>query len=165
MAPSPDPVLDGLIARAAEMRAEGATWQTVADAIGRSRRTVESWPKKHAKRWKRLFARAEAALLKDASSEAVHTLRKLLRSKLPKVQHDAAQKLLLLREARTKTGRNRGERPGGSAVPEVRQLVEYLEGLSDGQFRELFDPPDPGALAPGPPVAAVARPSRPALAE
>jgi hypothetical protein len=164
MANSPEPALGGLIARAAEMRAEGETWQVVADAIGRSANTVKKWPKQHAKRWNKLFARAEAALLKDASSEAVHTLRKLLRSKVAKVQHDAAQKLLLLREARSKTGRSR-ERSGGSAVPEVRQLVEFLEGLSDGQFRELFDPPDPDALAPGHPDAAVAHSPRPAVAE
>ncbi len=165
MSDSPEPALLGLLARAAEMRAEGETWPTIAAAVDRSANTVQKWPKQHAKRWKKLFARAEAALLKDASSEAVHTLRKLLRSKVPKVQQDSAQKLLLLREARTKTGRSRGDRAAGSAVPEVRQLVEYLEGLSDGQFRELFDPPDPGALAPGPPDPALGHPPRPALAE
>ena len=164
MADSPEPALAALIARAAEMRAEGETWQTVADAVGRSRLTVQKWPKQHAKRWTKLFARAEASLLKDASSEAVHTLRKLLRSKIPKVQQDSAQKLLVLREARTKTGRARVGRTGGSAVPEVRGLVEYLEGLSDARFRELFDPPDPGALAPGPPDPTVADPAGPALA-
>ena len=164
MSETPEPALHALIARAAEMRAEGETWPVVAAAVCRSATTVQKWPKQHAKRWKQVFARAEAALLKDASSEAVHTLRKLLRSKVPKVQQDSAQKLLLLREARTKTGRSRGGRPAGGA-PEVRQLVEYLEGLSDGQFRELFDPPDPGALAPGPPVTALGHLDRPALPE
>ena len=63
MSDSPEPELHALIARAAEMRAEGETWPTVAAAVGRSANTVQKWPKQHARRWKKLFARAEAALL------------------------------------------------------------------------------------------------------
>jgi len=127
-----------LIARAVELRVSGEKWQAVADACNRSLKTVQSWPKIHAEVWVKLYAKAEARLMKDASSEAMHVLRKLMRSELPAVQQLAAQKILHLREQRKKATRKKREPAGGSPVPEVRQLVVYLEGMTYDQFYESF---------------------------
>ena len=109
--PIPDVQLEALIALAAEKRVAGEKWQAVAEAVNRSVRTVQNWPKGHPEVWKKHFAKAEAHLMKDASSEAMHVLRKLMRSKREDVQQLAAQKILQLREARKKTAREIGHLP------------------------------------------------------
>ena len=139
---------DAELARAAEMRTGGETWQKVADELGRTLTAVKQWPGNYSDRWLPLLAMAEAELLQDLNSESLLTLRQLLRSKSDPVRQrasDAVRKLL-------------GDLPEGRAgrirespVPEIRQLVAYLETLSEGQFREYFDPPaddpPPPALA------------------
>ena len=139
----PEIPLEDLVALAAEKRVAGEKWQAVADAVKRSERTVRGWPKGHPELWKKHYAKAESLLVKDAASEALHTLRKLLRSESETVQQHAAQKLLQLRDARKKPAL-KGVGAGGSPIPEVRQLVDYLQGMSHDQFHETFGPdPDP----------------------
>ena len=109
--------------------------------------SVKQWPLRCADRWLPLLAAAEGELLQDLKSESILTLRQLLRSKLDPVRHKASETVQKIF----------GDLPGGlagrvspSPVPEVRQLVAYLESLSEGQFRELFEIPDdppPPALA------------------
>ncbi len=125
--PPAEPAIEALVALAAETRVGGAKWQGVADAVKRSVSTVQKWPKQFPDLWKKHFARAETALMKDASSEAMHTLRQLMRSKNEKVRHEAAQRILHLREARKKPARKAKDGAAGSPVPEIRQLVDYLE--------------------------------------
>ena len=162
--PIPDVQLEALIALAAEKRVAGEKWQAVAEAVNRSVRTVQNWPKGHPEVWKKHFAKAEAHLMKDASSEEMHVLRKLMRSKREDVQQLAAQKILQLREARKKTARKQGADAAGSPIPEVRQLIGYLEGMTHEQFYDScgIDPP---ALADGPPEPLGDDPECPALAE
>ena len=161
---NPDAQLEALIALAAEKRVAGEKWQAVAEAVNRSVRTVQNWQKSHPEVWKKHFAKAEAHLMKDASSEAMHVLRKLMRSKREDVQQLAAQKILQLREARKKTTRKKGADAVGSLVPEVRQLIGYLEGMTHEQFYDSFGI-DPPALAGGPPEPLGGDPECPALAE
>ncbi len=155
--------MEELIARAAELRVAGEKWQTVAAEIGRSVVTVTGWPKRHPELWKKHYARAVAEQLKDAASEAMHTLRKLMRSPQEEVQQLAAQKILQLREARERAAQQKGK-PVGSPVPEVRQLVDYLEGMTHEQFYDSFGL-DPPAAVGGPAEPADRDPPRPSLAE
>ena len=48
--------IEALLTQAAELRAAGQTWETVAAAVGRSAETVRRWPKQHPKLWLRLLA-------------------------------------------------------------------------------------------------------------
>ena len=130
---------DAELARAAEMRTGGETWQKVADELGRTLTAVKQWPGNYADRWVPLLAGAEADLLQELNSESMLTMRQLLRSKCEPVRQkaaDALQKLLA-----DLPGVHAG-RVSESPVPEIRQLVAYLETLSEGQFRELFEVPD-----------------------
>ena len=154
------------IALAAEKRVAGETWVAIARAVNRSVRTVQTWPKRFPELWKKHYAKAEATLMKEASSEAMHTLRKLMRSESEPVQQLAAQKILQLQEARAKPTRQSGhDGADGSSIPEIRQIVDYLEGLTHEQFTEQFGTPEPGMV-----VAALAEiesddPASPAVAE
>ncbi len=155
--------MEELIARAAELRVAGEKWLTVAAELGRSVQTVTGWPNKHPELWKKHYARAVTEQLKDASSEAMHTLRKLMRSPHEEVQQLAAQKILQLREAREKAAQQKGK-PVGSPVPEVRQLVDYLEGMTHEQFYNSFGL-DPPAAVGGAAEPVDRDPPRPRLAE
>ncbi len=161
-----EPALENLVTLAAEKRVAGEKWQAVADAVRRSLGTVQKWPKQYPDLWKQHYAKAEAALLKDASSEAMLTLRQLLRAESEPVRQAAAQKILQIREDRKKPARKKGDGAAGSPVPEIRQLVDYLEGLSHERYAELFDEGGAGTAPPGGPAeTAFGDPPRPALPE
>ncbi len=162
--PEPETPLEELIALAAEMRVAGEKWQTVASAVKRGLTTVQRWPKCHPEPWKKYYAKAEALLMKDAASEALHTLRKLLRSESETVQQHAAQKLLQLRDARKKPARP-SDGSGGSPIAEVRQLVDFLEALNHDQFHDYFGDPEPPAPADEPAPAPRGDRASPALAQ
>ena len=88
----------------------------------------------------------------------------LLQIVLADVQQLATQKILQLREARKKTARKNGADAAGNPIPEVRQLIGYLEGMTHEQFYDSFGI-DPPALAGGPPEPVGGDPECPALAE
>ena len=154
------------IALAAEKRVAGETWATIARAVNRSVRVVQTWPKRFPDLWKKHYAKAEALLMKEASSEAMHTLRKLMRSVSEPVQQLAAQKILQLQESRAKPARTSGkEGADGSTIPEIRQIVDYLEGLTHEQFAEQFGPAELGVAVAETAEIAGDDPASPALAE
>ena len=154
------------IALAAEKRVAGETWATIARAVNRSVRVVQTWPKRFPELWKKHYAKAEATLMKEASSEAMHTLRKLMRSESEPVQQLAAQKILQLQESRAKPGKKSGnDGADGSPIPEIRQIVDYLEGLTHEQFTEQFGAAEPGVVVAAPPEIAGDDPASPALTE
>src|SRR5205085_293713 len=84
--PDPHPAMstpflpdDDLLARAAELRAAGATWDAVAaelDADGDRLRRVVAYNRPA---WRRLLARARDEVIADGFAEAVHCFRKQLR--------------------------------------------------------------------------------------
>ena len=74
------PLPEAVLARAAELRAEGSGWHAVADELGHAdpaelRRLCQACPD-----FDRLLRRAWAAVVRDGLAEAVFTFRRLMRT-------------------------------------------------------------------------------------
>jgi hypothetical protein len=141
--PKPTPPSDELLHRAAELRAAGATWETVAREVKRSVRAVYYWPRRYAERWTDALTRAERLMTAQADCESVRTLRGLLVSKDETVRWHAAKILIARRIDRDKIelkNPQSTQRPLGS---EAAQLIAFLDGHSDEELSEIS-----AALAP-----------------
>lgn len=92
-----------LILRAAQLRAEGLSWEAIGQAVGRSRTAVSRWPWRYQAIWERGHARAAGLLAQDANAESVQTLRSLLRSPDEKIRRDAAQRLMHYNQTRQRS--------------------------------------------------------------
>jgi hypothetical protein len=124
-----------LVARAAELRAGGASWEAIAAAVKRRPDTCRRWPGEYPDDWRRVFGAEERRLLADAGAEAVLVLRRLLRSKDDKVSRDVARTLASLRAGQ----RRRGRRPGREGADDPARLAAYVGGLDDAQVQALID--------------------------
>ena len=96
------PPSDALLARAAELRVTNATWEAIADEVGRAARTICRWPLKYPERWISALAQAEWFMSAQADCEFVHTLRRLLISDDEKIRWHAAKALINRRVERDK---------------------------------------------------------------
>lgn len=85
-----------LMAQAADLRAAGASWEAVANLLGRKAKHCRCWPEQFPLLWSRLLNDAIHQQRENAAGEAVTTLRQLLRSEDEKVQRDAAKALLAI---------------------------------------------------------------------
>ncbi len=133
------PPPDSLLNRAAELRAAGQAWEAVAEAVGRTVKTVRGWPEAYPEKWADLLRKAEARLVSEATAESVHTLRMQLRSDDEKASRDAAQKLISFRVALGKKPKKPGRKPARTPSTDAARLVAYLEGLSDAEFHTLAE--------------------------
>jgi hypothetical protein len=86
-----------LIARAAELRARGESWEQVAAKVGRDRETVRHWPIRYPEEWNRYFRAAEDGVILDAASRARGFLQLLLEADDLKIGCAAARALLKYR--------------------------------------------------------------------
>ena len=137
MTPRTPAVPDKLLAAAADLRAGGAGWAAVADAVGRKPESVRKWPTRYRKRWAAHVAAAGRRLAADAAAEGVHVLRRQLRSDDDKTSRAAAAELLGYKLAADKAA---PLTPGGDKPPSLhRRIADHLETLSDDQLRRLFD--------------------------
>ena len=129
----PSPELLTLMAVAAQRRAAGHSWDTIGAEVQRAERTCRSWPQRYPEAWQRLYLEAEEHVLTEASVEAMHYLRKLLRTDNPWLQQNTAKFLytqrcgtrMLLRDAAADAA------PGGDWGP----FLAYLETLTDAQVK------------------------------
>ena len=136
--PAPKPPPDHLLAKAADRRAGGASWDAVAAQVGRAADTVRKWPAAYPAAWKKLLRAAERQLVRDATAESVHTLRRQLRSDDEKTSREAAQKLIQFRVALGRRGKRAKAAPT-KPPSELMRTAAYLETLSDDQLTRLFD--------------------------
>lgn len=131
-------VSEELLLRAAELRAGGAKWEAVAQALKRPVNTVKAWPRRHADRWRAALLAAERQALREAIAESVHVLRTQLRSKEEKTAHDAAMALTRLHVSQLKA--EHAEEAGAAAAPaSANPLLAFLNGKSDEQLLEFAD--------------------------
>lgn len=156
----PSPEIRCLMALAAEMRAGGATWESVAHKVQRQPRTCRAWPLRYPEEWERLFCAAEDALLAEAGSESLHFLRRLLRSEDEWLRQNTAK--FLLTQRRSARILKREAAAAGQLLDKWGPFLAYLERLDDaevGAFLEEFlarhftpanpaPPPDPGEANP-----------------
>jgi len=137
------PPNDETLRTAAEARAGGQSWDRAAAIVGYAASAVRLWPIRYAARWAAVLREAELRLVSEASAEAIHTLRKQLRSEDDKAAREAAKMLLALRQIGEKL---RAEKPG-DAPPlssEARDALEYLESP---EGRHELDAAEPGEEA------------------
>lgn len=149
---------DGVLARAALLRAAGCKWETVAAELGRPLEAVQKWPEKVPERWQLALADAERRVVTEATAEAVLVLRQLLRAEDEKVRRDAARFLLDLRFRLIAPPDTADSTPSPRSA-DARRLVAFLEAHSDDELARLAadvrtSESAPPALAAGPePVA------------
>jgi hypothetical protein len=135
--PRPKPPSVELLAHAAELRAAGATWETVAKQVQRAVRTVSGWPRKYADRWTTALVQAERLLAAQSDCESVLTLRKLLLSDDERVRWHAAKCLIARRVERDKLAL---KAPPASPTPltsEAARLIAFLDGQPDEELATI----------------------------
>lgn len=149
------PPEDVVLARAADLRAAGLSWDTVAARLLRPADEVRAWPTLYATEWRTALHAAERRLVGEASAESVLILRQLLRSQDEKVRRDAAKFLVDLRLGLAKLDQPASPPPPPVASDTAR-FVAYLEGHTHEQLAELVaacrrpDVPGDGGAVPGP---------------
>lgn len=128
------------MALATELRAGGASWEQIAEKVGRTPRTVRTWPTNYPGPWKKFLRAAEEQQLTEATAESVHTLRRQLRSADEKTGREAAGKLIQLRVALEKTQKSRrtsAKRSRGKA--DADSIATYLARLDDAELDRLIE--------------------------
>src|SRR5262245_51993593 len=129
---TPSSALAHLLVRAAELRAGGTVWETVAATVGRSVDTCRRWPRKYPDLWRRAYGAAARENLAGGGAEGLRMLRALLRSEDEKVKRDAARVLATL------FARARRSRRLHGPAPEADPLSAVAEALTDDQLRALL---------------------------
>ncbi|MFO0796992.1 MAG: hypothetical protein U0804_05905 [Gemmataceae bacterium] len=144
--------IDATLARAAQLRAAGCSWESVAAQLGKTVETVLKWPETYADRWPPLLADAEKRVAVEAGAEATLVLRQLLRAEDEKVRRDAARFLLELRFKLVAPPDPSDPLPAPRSA-DARRLVAFLESHSDDDLARLAAEVRTADPAP-PPVAA-----------
>lgn len=145
------PPSEHLLARAAELRAGGSTWDAVAAKLNRSPDTVRKWPALHPERWQAAQHAAERRLVSEAGAESVLVLRALLRSEDEKVRRDSAKSLIYLRLELAKLDSHTSAAPAPPHTSATLELAAFLEGHTDDELARLAAnvSPDPQSDSPG----------------
>ena len=73
------PPPEGVLARAAELRALGQNWDAIARELKRSARNIRRWPRTYAERWEDHLKDAQRRAIGDLAGESLNILRHLLR--------------------------------------------------------------------------------------
>lgn len=121
-----------LLARAAEMRAGGTSWENVAATLGRTVATCRGWPHKYADLWGRAYAAAVRERLAAGGAESLQVLREMLRSKDAKTRQTAARILAGLLERTTRID-HAGEQT------EADPVREFVKDMTDAELIDLLD--------------------------
>ena len=147
--PANKPPSDDLLARAAELRAGGLSWEAVAAKIGRAADTVRRWPTQYPDRWQAVLHAAERRLVSEAGAESVLVLRQLLRSDDEKVRRDAARFLVYLRLELAKLDQKTPAPTSPPLTSDAARLVAFLEGHTDEELEQFIaerERPRPGRV-------------------
>ncbi|MFL5339301.1 MAG: hypothetical protein ACJ8F7_03960 [Gemmataceae bacterium] len=124
--------LRALIAVAAELRAGGIKWETVAEEVRRSVDTVRRWPVLYPAEWGACFRAAEGRLVAEAGAESLFFLRQLLRGKEEKYIFLAGQLLFKARQSE-RQAEQVASAPTGPTAQQVA-LVQELENMTDEEL-------------------------------
>ena len=144
--PRKKPPSESLFARAAELRAAGVAWETIAKEVNRSVRTVYYWPRKYPKLWADALVQAERNMNGQSDSEAVRALRGLLMSQDEKIRWHAAKSLIVRRLERDKIElKVQSRNPQRPLTDEARELLYFLDGHSNEQLEDAINSVRPRA--------------------
>ena len=128
------PSIRTLMATAAELRAAGNSWETIALRLKRTVRTVRAWATRYPDDWNRRYRAAEDRQLADAGLEACLYLRKLQRStderiaeRVAKFLYDKRCKAVIEQDKLDTAADN----PAGERDDDWEEFIAYVEGLTD----------------------------------
>ena len=117
---------------AAELRAVGATWDTIGEQLVRQPTLLIRWTRVYREDWERYRHSAERRLARLTSDESRSVLRELLRNTSSRVRRMAADKFTRLRlEQKAK------ETPPDLHVEHLAYIA-YLEEMSDEQLEQYL---------------------------
>jgi molybdenum cofactor biosynthesis enzyme MoaA len=137
--------MEDLLTQAVALRVTGASWKTVAAAVGRDVNTVKHWPERFPSDWLRLRLIAQRQLLGDAYGEALTSLRMLMRSQNEKAVQAASATVvrtqlehdkLEARQSRVVTASPKGAKPAQLST-EGQQIAGILDGMSMEQMQQM----------------------------
>jgi HEAT repeat protein len=117
---------------AAELRAAGATWETIGEVLGRREFVLTRWARVYGDDWQRLLREAEERAVRQRSSESRAKLRAMLRHESSRVRLAAADNLVRQRLAEKAT-----ETPPDHRV-ELAALVEQVEQMTDAELNQFL---------------------------
>jgi Homeodomain-like domain len=123
------------IERAAQLRATGMGYLEIARELGRPVNTVRNWSYTYRDHWNQLMATHQQGVTTDAYSEALASLRVLLRSDDERIRRDAAKAIL------DTTGPIQPV-PDQPPITDLHRFADYLEGLSDEDLLALLGAKD-----------------------
>jgi len=132
---APSAQIRTLLSTAAELRAGGTSWETIAKQLHRHERTCRRWPVQFAADWQRYYRAAEERLLCEASAEALHILRTLLRAKDAWLCQNTAKYLL---SQRLVAGQRAGEAKPDQLEDDWTRLADYLRTLTETERDQLL---------------------------
>jgi hypothetical protein len=124
------------IERAAELRAAGTSWPTVATTLQQNVNAIRQWPSIYSTEWTAAHQDAEKRQLAEACAESILILRQLLRSDNDKIRCQSARFLLEQRLALTKL-QQQAHPSTAPFTSEAAQLVAFLEGHTHEQLAEI----------------------------
>jgi HEAT repeat protein len=117
---------------AADLRAQGGTWATIALQLKRQPGLLMRWTRLYAQEWERLLNEAEERLSRHANSESRAVLRELLRSGEPRVRLAAAERLAKLRL------QEKAKETPPDPHADVAAFVAAAEAMSDAELEEYL---------------------------
>ena len=117
---------------AAELRAIGATWETIATQIHRQPNLVIRWTKVYREEWERLYQEAEVRWARQANTESRSVLRTMLRSESSRIRLTVADKL-----ARYRLDEKAKEEPPNPRADRVAFLA-HLDEMTDADLHDYL---------------------------
>ena len=118
---------------AAELRAAGATWETIAKKLGRQRVVVTRWATWYSDDWNRLIEDAEERVARTGSAESRAIIRLLLRHMSPRIRLCTAETLVRRRLA------EKSAKPTINPRIDVRAFMALLEEVPDADLERNID--------------------------
>jgi hypothetical protein len=131
--------VDPLLQKAAQLRKKGVSWNELARILNRNPRTLRRWATERAEEWQQAEKQASTGEslenhLENATLEAIHILRTLLRSADEKIQRDAAKTLLDFCHSQPKVPQS-----------QLSNLAQMVEGLNDHELLQLLEEATPNS--------------------
>jgi hypothetical protein len=135
-----------LLAAAAALRVAGASWEAVAERLGRSSRTCRDWPTRSKFRslWRELYAAAEKEYMAEIENEARCVLRGQLRNENDKDKREAAK---ATRDAAKAILAHADRNRPNNSKDDPQSPWQHAESISDHEAEQLKDDTD-GILGP-----------------
>jgi hypothetical protein len=117
---------------AAELRAAGATWETIGEVLDRKPFVLTRWARVYSDDWRRYLRDAGEWLLRQGSSEWRAKLQALLRHPSSRVRLATADQLL-----RQRLAEKSAERPP-DRLAEAAAFLAVAEKMTDERLQELI---------------------------